>query len=279
MDTFEQLTFKQQKFCTEYLISFNAYRSAIIAGYSVNSARKCELLHIPKIQAYLKETMNKSAARAQITHDRILREYEKIAFSSMGDYFDERGVSKQMVELTYSERAVLSYYEMVNTVDDNGFVVGEKVKIKLHNKMAALDKIARHTGFFNAKADKPITMQPDADTRDTEEDLDFEAQYGTAGTLPYELSKEVADEAPKQNGIVLADFEMAVAQTAAPGAATMAVESLGLGKALPEEGLTLTTGQHGYEGVKNYLTLSPPVAKHESEKHVAESFQFEVMRM
>jgi len=34
MNNFEELTLQQQRFCDEYLVSFNAFRAAICAGYS-----------------------------------------------------------------------------------------------------------------------------------------------------------------------------------------------------------------------------------------------------
>ena len=69
MAILETLTYKQQKFCDEYLLTFNAYKAALAAGYMDNTARKGDLLQVPKIQAYLRVAMNQSAARAQLTHD------------------------------------------------------------------------------------------------------------------------------------------------------------------------------------------------------------------
>ena len=82
MAILEPLSYKQQKFCEEYLLSFNAYRAAISAGYTENTARKGDLLHVPKIQAYLKDAMSRSAERAELTHDMLLRELMKIADES-----------------------------------------------------------------------------------------------------------------------------------------------------------------------------------------------------
>jgi phage terminase small subunit len=145
------LSEQQVCFCDEYLVSFNAYRSAISAGYSENTARKGELLHYPKIQEYLRMKMQQRSERMEITHDMILREYAKIAFSSMANYYDFRGDIKPVVELTETEMAAISYIETANIAEPDGYIVGRVTKIKLHNKMAALDKIAKHLGFFEGK--------------------------------------------------------------------------------------------------------------------------------
>ncbi len=146
----EQLTLQQQRFCDEYLVSFNAFQSALKAGYSENTARKCELLHLPKVQAYLKAGMAKTAERLEITHDKILHEFAKVAFANMGDYYDENAVLKPMNQLTPDQKAAIKDYQLIDAVGDYGERAGELSKIKLHNKLSALDKIARHTGFYLA---------------------------------------------------------------------------------------------------------------------------------
>ncbi|MEO6521579.1 MAG: terminase small subunit, partial [Mucilaginibacter sp.] len=177
------LSEQQVCFCDEYLVSFNAYRSAISAGYSENTARKGELLHYPKIQEYLRMRMQERSDRMEITHDMILREYAKIAFSSMANYYDERGDLKPACELTETEMAAISFLETRNIAEPDGYIVGAVTKIKLHNKMAALDKIARHLGFFETqesraknqdkKEQEAGSLKPEALVVDADGDLGF----------------------------------------------------------------------------------------------------------
>lgn len=51
------MTKKQELFCTEYLVDFNATRAAIAAGYSEESARVigCENLTKPDIREYIQK--------------------------------------------------------------------------------------------------------------------------------------------------------------------------------------------------------------------------------
>ncbi len=172
MAILQELSFKQQKFCEGYLLSFNAYRAALDAGYTENTAAKGSLLHVPKIQAYLKAAMNRSAARAELTHDMLLRELMKIAFCNMGNYYDDYGLPKKMHQLTDEEKAAVSYYQRADMCHEDGYIYGELVKIKLHNKMQALDKLCKHTGFYKAKWE-PL---PEVDRSDTPEDIAFEAE-------------------------------------------------------------------------------------------------------
>jgi phage terminase small subunit len=172
MNNSENLTLQQQRFCDEYLVSFNAYRAAVCAGYSENTARKAELLHLPKIQAYLKVGMAKNAERLQVTHDMILRELAKIAFSNMGNYYDDTATLKPMYALTSDEKAAISQYQIMDSLDQDGNRVGELSRIKLHNKMSALDKIARHVGFYSEK-----TQESRAKNQDDEQKAENQTQY------------------------------------------------------------------------------------------------------
>jgi phage terminase small subunit len=149
----EQLTLQQQRFCDEYLVSFNAVKAAIKAGYSENTARKCELLHLPKVQAYLQAGMQRTSERLEITHDMILRELAKVAFANMGDYYDENAVLKPINQLTHDQKAAISHYQLIDCIGDYQERAGEISKIKLHNKLSALDKIARHVGFYVKKSE------------------------------------------------------------------------------------------------------------------------------
>jgi phage terminase small subunit len=161
MNTNEEhnLSHQQQRFCDEYLVHFNAFKAAVNAGYSENTARKGELLHLPKVQYYLQDAMRKTQSRLQITHDMILSELAKIAFSNMGNYYDEYAVLKPMNQLTNDEKAAISQYQIMDAMDDHGQRIGELSKIKLHNKMSALDKIARHLGFYGT-VEKKVEVAP-----------------------------------------------------------------------------------------------------------------------
>jgi phage terminase small subunit len=247
----EQLTLQQQHFCNEYLVSFNAFKAAVKAGYSESTARKCELLHLPKVQAYLQEAMKRTSERLEITHDMILRELAAVAFASMGDYYDENGVLKPINQLTADQKAALSHYQLIDCVGDYGERAGELSKIKLHNKMAALDKIARHTGFY------------------------------LVGKLKHEAAiKLAAQQAAVPENLTEGELQEHSLQTSASGAGSNGISIVGEdtddGMSVDVTGenvLTLSTpvGMEDGRGKmedgadKNVLTLSPP-AKVEPKK-------------
>ncbi|WP_448701822.1 terminase small subunit [Mucilaginibacter sp. AW1-3] len=180
-----RLTHQQQRFCDEYLTHFNAFKAAVNSGYSENTSRKGALLHVPKIQYYLKQAMNRRSQRLEITHDMILRELSKIAFSNMGNYYDEYACLKRMNELTADEKAAISFYDITEVQDGEGYRVGMQSRIKLHNKMSALDKIARHLNFYGLNG-----------TKSKEQGLKTQVSEPEAGGLKREIFLEEEEESP-----------------------------------------------------------------------------------
>jgi hypothetical protein len=63
-----------------------------------------------------------------------------------------------MNELTVDEKAAISYYDITEIQDGEGYRVGTQSRIKLHNKMSALDKIARHLNFYGTVG-KPVSSR------------------------------------------------------------------------------------------------------------------------
>lgn len=68
------LTDKQERFCLEYVVDFNATDAARRAGYSDKTAHSIgwENLRKPEIQQRVRELAKETAERAQITAESIL---------------------------------------------------------------------------------------------------------------------------------------------------------------------------------------------------------------
>ena len=157
----DKLTDKQRLFCLEYLIDKNGTRAAIAAGYSENSASETayENLRKPQIQAFIQEKIDSAANKLEITAERVLREYAKIAFASMADFLDNWGELKPFNELTDEQKASISQsdYEVIT---GEGFS-NTKNKIKLHDKQRALEALSKHLGLFerdNAQKQPQFSM-------------------------------------------------------------------------------------------------------------------------
>lgn len=147
------LTPKQRYFCEEYLVDLNATQAAIRAGYSEKTARQTgqENLSKPDIQAYIAEGMAKRSARTEITVDRVLKEFGRLAFLDIRKAFDEHGKLKPIHEIDDDTAAAIAGLEVEALYEGKGAdreQVGHLHKIKLADKKGALDSIAKHLGMF-----------------------------------------------------------------------------------------------------------------------------------
>ena len=104
-----KLTAKQERFCYEYCIDFNATQAAIRAGYSETTAYAigAENLKKPQIKKRIEEMQNNLAETAGISALRILKEHEKIAFSSAGHLRDGWITLKEFESLSEADKACI----------------------------------------------------------------------------------------------------------------------------------------------------------------------------
>lgn len=154
------LTGKQKKFCEEYIFDFNSSRAAREAGYSDHTAGAIgsENLQKPEIKAYIDELQDDLSKTAGISRLRVLKEHEKIAFSSIAHLHDTWIDRKEFDKLTDEQKSCIA--EISTQVRKTSLVrEGEKecdietefVKIKLYDKQKSLDSISKMLGFDAVK--------------------------------------------------------------------------------------------------------------------------------
>jgi phage terminase small subunit len=147
---------KQDIFCREYLIDFNATQAAIRAGYSRKTARSIAEENLTKldIQARLSELIKARADRTQIASDRVLQQYCDIADFRITDilYFDGKQCTyKPMEEWPKSALAAVSAIKQtveIRKVGDEEIKI-VKLEFKVDDRLRALDSMARHLGLFD----------------------------------------------------------------------------------------------------------------------------------
>lgn len=172
------LTDKQRCFVDEYLVDLNATQAATRAGYSARTANEqgARLLANVSVAAAVAEAQKQRSERTGITADRVLAELAKIGFSDI-----RKAVSwkTEAVEAPVEERLepqphggalkrseateVRSVVEVIASGlidDDTAAAISEisqtdkgGLKIKLHDKRAALVDIGRHLGMFKEKVE------------------------------------------------------------------------------------------------------------------------------
>ena len=149
-----ELNERQEKFCREYLLDLNATQAAIRAGYSETSAGTIGFENMRKhaIVARIQELVGKRNARLEITTDRILAEYARIGFASVGTFTSVTSAGDPYMDLSKvgeDDWAAISEVQTEDYVDGRGEDARsvKKVKVKMHDKLRALDAMAKHVGI------------------------------------------------------------------------------------------------------------------------------------
>lgn len=150
------LTAKQERFVAEYLVDLNATQAAIRAGYSEKTAYAIGQQNLKKleIQAAIQAAMDQRSKRVEITQDRVLQEYARLAFFDPRKLFMENGKPKDINELDDDTAAALVGLDVMEEYEGTGEsreFVGYTKKYKIANKLGALDSLGKHLGMFDGK--------------------------------------------------------------------------------------------------------------------------------
>jgi len=138
---------KQKKFVGEYLIDLNASASLLRAGYRSKNpdVDGHKLLVKPSISKAIALAMAERAKRTEITADRVLQQLAKIGFVDIKDVVTWAGNRIRIRPSEEIDGTLLA--EISETETENGGTL----KIKLNDRMKALELLGKHLGMFTDK--------------------------------------------------------------------------------------------------------------------------------
>lgn len=148
------LNAKQKLFIKEYLVDQNATRAAKNAGYSKHTAgsQGHDLLKVPEIAKAVAEGLEAQRAHAEaraakrgITKERWLKELELIAFADMDDFATI--TERQTIKLTSTAERKQMRGHVIKKVSETQTQHGGSMGLELHNKLPALELIAKAHGW------------------------------------------------------------------------------------------------------------------------------------
>lgn len=149
-----KLTPKQELFCLEYVIDFNATQAAIRAGYSKKTAKQIGQQNLTKVDIArrVKELTQPIEQKPKDMRQRVLDELAAIAFSNASDFYEEIPILNDEGEKTGSYRQLKpNVLDSPNIAAIQSFEPGAYgAKPKMADKQKALDALARHFGLYNA---------------------------------------------------------------------------------------------------------------------------------
>jgi phage terminase small subunit len=135
---------RRQIFAMELVANdLNVTRTAKAMGLELSVAKgywKCA-----DVQVMVKDIVQRRAEAKSITIESIASELNRIAFANVGDFLDENGEVNIMSVMRPDAAAVA---EVVTTQHEVDGRVTTRKRIKLHDKMRALELLGRHQAMF-----------------------------------------------------------------------------------------------------------------------------------
>ncbi len=154
-ESIDKLTAKEEKFCNEYVLYLNGAKAAIEAGYAEKSARitASRLLTKDNIANRIKYLKENLAEASGISSLRVLREFEKIAFSSIAHLHNTWIEREKFEKLTDEQKVCIKSISTkilkknIGSKKKPKIIDVEYVKVDLYDKMRALENVNKMLGY------------------------------------------------------------------------------------------------------------------------------------
>lgn len=142
------LTEREKRFIAEYVRDLNGKQAAIRTGYAKGGAAGTayRLLAKPEVAAAVENAIAVRSEKKRITADRVMEELGRMAFSNMRDYV-EWGPNGMKLR----DHALLDDDQTAAVADVEPKGNGKLARLKLYDKLAALNALARHLGMIGGK--------------------------------------------------------------------------------------------------------------------------------
>jgi len=139
-----KLTDKQERFCKEYIVDFNATQAAKRAKYKGNNHDIIGNQQLGKalVQQRIQQLTKKTEKKLEISAERTLQEMANLAYSNFYEILDK--ISKKE-KLTEWEQKVISERTVTKSA------AGGSIKYKAHSKEKGLEMLGRYFTMFKDK--------------------------------------------------------------------------------------------------------------------------------
>jgi phage terminase small subunit len=156
------LTTQQKMFVSNILEGMNQTDAYLNAGYkcprSVARRNAARLMTNADILEKIKGVQRRAAKKAEITHQMILEQYAKIAFFNIRQLYDKNGNPKKILDLDDDTTAAIAGIDILHKNTHSGEIYTIK-KIRLNDKIKALDSLARIQGMFSDRLNLGMNAQ------------------------------------------------------------------------------------------------------------------------
>lgn len=140
---------RQEIFCELYILYGNATKAYKGAGYETDHPGQAAhvLLKDPAVQQYMKERRAAIRKDRDLSRDRIIEEYSRIAFATPKDLFDDEDKMRPLSDITMDAAAAISGIKFGAEKDVDGKMHVYIEDIKTHSKIDALKELSKLMGY------------------------------------------------------------------------------------------------------------------------------------
>lgn len=148
------MTIRQLAFVNEYLLTGNAaeaygkvYR---VENKQVARVNACRLLANVSIQNYIRKHQQKMEKKTTVTVERVIAELAKIGFANIQDFITADNQVQDLSTVKRSKAAAVSQIKTRKRIfrKDGEETETVETEFRLHDKIAALEKLGKHLGAF-----------------------------------------------------------------------------------------------------------------------------------
>jgi phage terminase small subunit len=145
---------KRKLFAEEFVQNGgNATRAAIAVGYAAHSAgvTGSRLLGEANVKVAVREAEERTLGKARLSTERVLRALERPIFADPRKLCDQKGRLKPIQSLDEDTAAAIASIDVDEpTIGGRakGTPVGTTTKVRLHDKLVAIDRAMRHLGLY-----------------------------------------------------------------------------------------------------------------------------------
>jgi phage terminase small subunit len=148
----------------------NAKQAAIAAGYKPTNAHTIgfQLAERLKLREAARTHEQRILEKNALTQERVLEELKRIVFADPRKFYDKNGRLKPIHELDDATASALASIDVDSLYAGRGpkkKLAGTTTKIRMHDKLAAIDKAMRYLGLFekdNASKAPSLAIQINA---------------------------------------------------------------------------------------------------------------------
>jgi phage terminase small subunit len=143
---------EHKTFADHFLSSRNQTRSYMqaypLSTYGAAAVSAFELLNRPKVKEYMRLRRAEMAELMTVEPHDLTREFAEMAFSDIGDAYDESGNLKPIHDMPKGLRSRITAIEVDVQRNTEGEEVGKTKRIRFGGKEVPLENIGRHLGYY-----------------------------------------------------------------------------------------------------------------------------------